>query len=56
LRDQISHPYKIKDKIIALFTLICTRFDKRREEEMLFESVISSDISILLVSKNTNYL
>jgi len=32
--DQVSHPYRIRDKIIVLYTLILTFFDSKLEDEI----------------------
>jgi hypothetical protein len=31
-RDQVSHPYKTRDKIIVLYILICTFLESKRED------------------------
>jgi hypothetical protein len=33
VRDQVSQPYKTADKIMVLYTLIFTFFERRREDK-----------------------
>jgi hypothetical protein len=36
IREQVSHPYRTTGKIIVLYILMFTFFDKRREDKMFW--------------------